>query len=61
MGKLFVFIFKFVCVFLMVYAVVRYPVEVRAIQEVLMGWFLNLIAPVVNNIYTTIMTINAGA
>ena len=59
MGKLLIFLLKFVFVFLLVYAVVMYPVEVRAVQEVMLGWFLNLIAPLVNRIYTTIMEINA--
>ena len=54
-----IFLLKFVFVFLLVYAVVRYPVEVRAVQEVMLGWFLNLIAPLVNRIYTPIMEINA--
>ena len=59
MGEVRVLLVKFVFVFLLVYAVVRYPVEVRAVQEVMLGWFLNLIAPLVNRIYTTIMEINA--
>ena len=59
MGKLLIFLLKFVFVFLLVYAVVRYPVEVRAVQEVMLGWFLNLIAPLVNRIYTPIMDITA--
>lgn len=57
MIKLFEFIVKFMCLFLLVYAIVRYPNHVRAIQELMFGWFINIIAPIANKIYTTIINI----
>lgn len=57
MKQLFWFLFKFICLFILVYLVVRYPIEVRAVQEVMFGWVINLTAPLINKIYTTIMEI----
>ncbi len=58
MKQLITFIIKFIFFFLIVYVVVRYPKEVRAVQEVCFGWIINISAPLVNKIYVTIMEIN---